>query len=133
MKKFCSLLLFLMAFIGTVAAQEKQADIRFEQIMLNAGTFSEKDPIQKYVFKFKNVGTAPLIINQAMASCGCTVPSYTKKPIAPGEAGEIKVTYNGTGKMPGHFKKTVTVRTNGKTEVTRLYIEGTMEEATEGK
>ena len=43
--------------------------------------------------------------------------------------GEIKVTYNGTGKFPGHFKKSITVITNGVVEKTRLYIEGNMEEA----
>jgi hypothetical protein len=56
------------------------------------------------------------------------VPEYTKDPIQPGQKGSIKVTYNGTGKFPGHFKKSITVRTNGKVEMTRLYIEGTMEE-----
>ena len=43
--------------------------------------------------------------------------------------GEIKVTYNGEGKFPGHFKKSITVRTNGAVEMTRLYIEGDMTEA----
>lgn len=130
MKTFYTLLIFLLSVVGAASAQEKQAEIKFEKMALNVGTFSEKDPIQKYVFKFKNVGDAPLVINQAMASCGCTVPSYTKTPIAPGESGEIKVTYNGKGKIPGHFKKSITIRTNGKTEVTRLYIEGTMQEET---
>ena len=72
---------------------------------------------------------APLVINQAVASCGCTVPSYPKAPIKPGEKGEIKITYNGKGKFPGHFKKTITIRTNATTEMTRLYVEGVMEEA----
>jgi len=53
----------------------------------------------------------------------------TKTPVQPGEKGEIKVTYNGTGKFPGHFKKSITVRTNGAVEMTRLYIEGDMTEA----
>ena len=44
----------------------------------------------------------------------------------PGESGEITVTYDGTGKFPGHFRKTITIRTNGKKEITRLYIEGDM-------
>lgn len=46
----------------------------------------------------------------------------------PGQKGEIKVTYNGAGKFAGHFKKTITVRTNGAVEVTRLYVEGDMTE-----
>ena len=89
---------------------------------------SEASPVVSCTFTFTNVGDKPLVINQAVASCGCTVPEYTKDPIQPGEKGSIKVTYNGTGKFPGHFKKSITVRTNGKVEMTRLYIEGTMEE-----
>jgi hypothetical protein len=55
------------------------------------------------------------------------VPEYTKEPVPAGKTGTIKVTYNGTGKYPGHFKKSITLRTNGKTEMIRLYIEGNME------
>ena len=69
------------------------------------------------------------VINQAIASCGCTIPEYTKQPIAPGQKGTLKVTYNGKGKIPGHFKKTVTVRTNGDPELIRIYVEGDMKEA----
>ena len=75
------------------------------------------------------MGKSPLIINQAIGSCGCTIPTYTKAPIRPGEKGEIKVTYNGRGLYPGHFKKMVTVRTNGDPSMVRLYIEGEMTDA----
>lgn len=119
----------LLGCIATSFAQTKQAEIKFEKVLYNFGKFSEKEPVQKCVFKFTNTGTAPLVINQAVASCGCTIPTYTKTPVKPGESGEIKVTYNGKGSFPGHFKKTITVRTNGATEMTRLYIEGTIEEA----
>ncbi len=108
---------------------KKDADIKFDNTSYDFGTFSEKSPVVTCTFTYTNVGEAPLIINQAIASCGCTVPSYTKAPIMPGKKGEIKVTYNGTGKFPGHFKKTITVRTNGATEMTRLYIEGIMSES----
>ena len=103
--------------------------IKFEKTTHDFGTFSETNSTQKCVFTFVNQGTAPLVINQAIASCGCTIPSFTKTPIKPGEKGEIKVTYNGRGTFPGHFKKTITVRSNGVTELTRLYIEGVMEES----
>lgn len=128
MKKF--LIMFVMLVSGlTLAAQTKQAEIKFDKIVNNFGPFSEKNPVQKCVFTFTNTGSAPLVINQAVASCGCTVPAYTKTPIKPGEKGEIKVTYNGKGVFPGHFKKTITVRTNAATELIRLYIEGEMQEA----
>ena len=108
----------------------KAAEIKFDTMTHDFGTFSEKDPIVQCTFTFTNVGTAPLIIHQAIASCGCTVPTYTKDPIKPGEKGTIEVTYNGQGKFPGKFRKTITVRTNAKnTAVSRLSIEGTMTEA----
>ena len=128
MKKFLIMSVMLMASVCFAMAQQNQASIKFDKMIHNFGTFSEDQPTQKCVFTFTNVGTAPLIINQAVASCGCTIPSYTKAPIKPGEKGEIKVTYNGTGAFPGHFKKTITVRTNGVTELTRFYIEGVMSE-----
>ena len=128
MKKFLIMSVMLMASVCFAMAQQNQASIKFDKMIHNFGTFSEDQPTQKCVFTFTNVGTAPLIINQAVASCGCTIPSYTKAPIKAGEKGEIKVTYNGTGAFPGHFKKTITVRTNGVTELTRLYIEGVMSE-----
>ena len=119
-------LLLMLAF--TYASAQKQAEIMFDKKTHNFGTFSEKNAVQKCTFTFTNVGDAPLVINQAVASCGCTVPQYTKSPIAPGQKGTIEVTYNGAGKIPGHFKKSITVRTNGATEMTRLYVEGDMTE-----
>ena len=49
------------------------------------------------VWRFKNVGNKPLVIDNATASCGCTVPEKPEKPIAPGEEGKIKATFNGSG------------------------------------
>jgi hypothetical protein len=127
MKK--TLLLSLMLVFGiTMTMAQKEAQIKFDTLTHDFGTFSESNPVVTCTFTYTNVGDKPLVINQAVASCGCTVPEYTKTPVKPGEKGEIKVTYNGTGKFPGHFKKSITVRTNGSVEMTRLYIEGTMEE-----
>ena len=127
MKKFLMIALMLMSIVTTASAQN-QAEIKFEKITQDLGTFSEKDGVRQATFTFTNTGQAPLVINQVVASCGCTVPKYEKKPIAPGQQGTINVTYNGKGKYPGHFKKSITVRTNAKTEMTRLYIEGDMTE-----
>ena len=117
--------MFMLAVCQFVSAQ-KPAEAKFDKITHNFGVFSEKNAKQECVFVFTNVGEKPLVINQAVASCGCTVPKYTKTPIAPGQKGEIKVAYNGAGRVPGHFKKTITVQTNGSPEMIRLYIEGEM-------
>ena len=119
----------LMVCGMAVTMAQKPAQIKFEKTTHNFGSFSEKNPKVTCTFSFTNDGEQPLVINQAIASCGCTVPEYTKEPVKPGEKGEIKVTYNGAGKFPGHFKKSITVRTNGAVEMTRLYIEGDMTEA----
>ena len=124
------ILMIAAIMIGTfsVAFAQKPAEIKFEKLSHNFGTFTEAESIQKCTFSFTNIGEQPLVINQAVARCGCTVPEYTKTPIKPGEKGTITVTYNGKGKFPGHFKKTITVRTNGAVEMTRLYVEGNMKE-----
>ena len=128
MKKIIMMTLMLVCGMTAVMAQ-KPAQIKFDKTTHNFGSFSENEPKVSCSFTFTNIGEQPLVINQAIASCGCTVPEYTKTPIQPGEKGEIKVTYNGTGKFPGHFKKSIPVRTNGAVEMTRLYIEGDMTEA----
>lgn len=133
MKKVLLISVLILSCMINIKAQsdneKKQAEIKFEKLSHNFGTFSETDPVVTHVFVYTNVGESPLIINQAVATCGCTVPEYTKTPVQPGEKGEIKITYNGTGKFPGHFKKSITIRTNGVIEMTRLYVEGDMEEA----
>ncbi len=114
-----------------MAAQETKSDVKeasivFDKTTQDLGTFSEDDPIVKCTFTFTNEGNAPLVIHQAIASCGCTVPTYTRMPVKPGEKGKMEVTYNGSGKYPGRFKKSITVRTNAKEPMVKLYITGVM-------
>src|SRR5574344_1640361 len=125
MKKIILALTMLMVSVISASAQ---AEIKFDKVTHDFGTFTEENSTQNTTFKFINVGDKPLVINQAIASCGCTVPTYTKQPIMPGKQGVITVTYRGAGKFPGHFKKTITIRTNGKVEMTRLYKKKTMTE-----
>ena len=128
MKRVLFALLLTVLTFGYASAQ-KEAKIKFDKTTYNFGDFSEKQPVQKCTFTFTNVGDAPLIINQATASCGCTIKKKKKKPVMPGQKGTINVTYNGKGRFPGHFKKAITVRTNGNPAMTRVYIEGKMQEA----
>ena len=125
MRRFIFLLV-LQACLCPIWAQSPQSEITFEKTTHNFGTFSEDSAVVSCKFVFKNTGDAPLIINQAIASCGCTVPNYTEKPVMPGEKGEISVTYSGQGRYAGPFKKVITVSSNAKTRFVRLYIEGNM-------
>ena len=121
MKKIVFLSVMLAMNIFFVLAQGT-AQITFEKTTHNFGSFPESSPKVVCTFKFKNTGDGPLVIHQAIASCGCTVPQYPKEPIKPGESGVVTVTYNGAGKFPGHFRKTITLRTHSKNEITRLLV-----------
>jgi hypothetical protein len=101
---FATLLLFL-SFSAFVQAQ----DIKFESLEVNYGSI-DKGADGVRVFKFTNPGQAPLIISNAQGSCGCTVPTYPKEPIMPGESGEIRVKYD--TQRVGAFTKYVTLTTN---------------------
>lgn len=68
----------------------------------------------------KNTGNKPLIISEAKASCGCTVPKYPKEPIAPGKSADMTVEYTTTSKA-GAFNKTVTISSNAVTEGRKIF------------
>lgn len=76
-----------------------------------------------HVFKFKNTGNDPLVLSNVKPSCGCTTPSWTKEPIAPGGEGEIHVEFDSKGKS-GKQTKTVTVTANTDPAKTILTITG---------
>jgi hypothetical protein len=76
----------------------------------NFGKITQGDKVS-YTFKFKNTGSVGLVISSAVGSCGCTVPSYPKKSVAPGEDGQIDVTFDSSGKQ-GKVEKMVSLVTN---------------------
>jgi len=74
-----------------------------------------------YNFEFKNNGKNPLVISNALGSCGCTVADYQRDPIAPGAGGVMKVIFNSAGKS-GHQEKSVQITTNSNKGTHMLYI-----------
>jgi hypothetical protein len=70
---------------------------------------NSKDPGFR-ILKFKNTGSAPLMITNAVGSCGCTIPEWPKEPIKAGASAEIKIKYDIT--RIGTISKTVTITTN---------------------
>ena len=100
--------------------------MEFADMTHDFGTIDEGDKVE-HIFKFKNSGDEPLIINSAKGSCGCTVPEYPKDPIAPGKTGEIKVTYK-PGKQKGVQTKTVTIIGNTNPSTTQIRIKADVQE-----
>lgn len=97
----------------------------FEKTEMDYGTITQgADPLRR--FKFKNTGTEPLVIKNARGSCGCTVPSFKKEPIAPGETSEIEVRYD-TQRI-GEFQKSITIETNEGEQPRMLMIKGKVNE-----
>lgn len=124
--KLRAFIMLVALLFGLSVSAKKYPEIKFEKTTIDFGTFSMDEPIQKAVFRFTNVGKAKLVINYVHASCGCTVAEYPKDYIAPGASGEITVTYNGFGKIPGKVKKNVQIFTNSKSQMTRIFIVGEM-------
>jgi hypothetical protein len=82
------------------------------------GTVGEGQKV-KYEYKVKNTGQAPLIIQNAQPSCGCTVPNWSKEPIPVGGTGFVKAEFDTNGKS-GIQNKTITVTANTWPKVTTL-------------
>ena len=92
----------------------------FEKVEHDFGTINEGEVVE-HVFKFTNTGEAPLIIQNATGSCGCTVPDWSKEPIAPGETGEIVAKFDSKGRQ-NIQNKSVTVTANTWPKQTTLRI-----------
>ena len=101
--------------------QVQGAQINFKSETIDYGTIEKNsDGVRNFVFT--NTGNTPLIITSAQGSCGCTVPTYPREPIAPGAKGTISVKYS-TDRV-GAFSKTVTLTTNSASANTVLTIKG---------
>lgn len=122
MKRIILMIIAVALFQVAAMAQSKAT---FKETTYDFGTIKEAKGPVKHTFEFKNTGDKPLIIVDAVASCGCTRPSYTAKPIKPGKKGKVEVTFSPVGRR-GTFRKTVKVRTNAVDRISTLVITGTI-------
>ena len=97
----------------------------FDENVFNFGTVTEGEKV-KHTYEFKNTGDEPLILSNAVGSCGCTVPDWPREPIAPGSTGEIVVEFNSQGKQ-GERDQKVTLTANTVPAQTVLSLQGTVE------
>ena len=101
--------------------ESTNATIDFVSKVMDYGTIEHNaDGARKFVFT--NNGTEPLLIKNAKGSCGCTVPTWPREPIAPGVTAEIGVKY-ATNRV-GKFTKTITLTTNASKKPVILTIKG---------
>lgn len=125
MKKYILTLAVIAMGVFTATAQENPNApvIEFEAKTIDYGTI-EQGADGRREFVFTNAGKEPLVIKNAKGSCGCTVPTWSKNPIAAGDKGTIKVKYD--TRRVGAFVKYVTVTSNAQNKNVRLTIKGTV-------
>lgn len=117
--------------VGTAQAKKNKNDgegkIDFTEKVYDFGKIKENGGLVTHEFKFTNNGDGNLVILKAAAECGCTRPSYSDAPVAPGKFGKLKVSYNPKGRL-GSFEKVVTVTATGSPRKVRLKIRGVVVE-----
>jgi hypothetical protein len=91
-------------------APVKPPVLTFEEKVHNFGEIREGEKVE-YSFKFTNTGASPLVIEDAISSCGCTVPEWPKEPVKPGQTGYMKVVFDSHGKS-GYTEKEISVKIN---------------------
>jgi len=99
----------------------------FDDPVFDFGEANEGDLVEK-AFHFTNRGTAPLLIERATSSCGCTVPDWPRAPIPPDSTGVVEVVFNTAGK-PGAQTKQVTIFANTFPNEQKLTIRGNVKPA----
>jgi len=102
------------------AAPETLPVMTFDEELYEFGVISQGEKVN-YDYSFTNTGKSDLVIASAKGSCGCTVPDWPKRPIAPGETGVIKVKFDSYGKSGKQHKKvTIVANTQPSTNVIAL-------------
>ena len=122
MKKLLFISAAFIISVGAMAQTTKPDDFaKFNIDKYDFGKIKQNIPAV-YSFEITNKSDKPLVIENAHATCGCTVPEYQKEPILPGKSAKIKVQYNAAN--GGHFEKTVFVKLAGVDEEKALGITG---------
>ncbi|MDX1470210.1 MAG: DUF1573 domain-containing protein [Flavobacteriaceae bacterium] len=114
-------LLLTNSFFAQQANDDLKSGLTFEQEEIDYGKIPHSSDGER-VFKFTNTGDEVIVISNVKTSCGCTVPSFPKEPILPGQTGEITVKYD--TKRIGSFSKTLSVISNASNPTQTLKIKG---------
>lgn len=119
MKKILSTFVAILLFAGASFAQ---GQLKFDKMVHDFGDVAQKGTIY-HTFEVTNVGTAPVVISNAQATCGCTTPEWSRQPIMPGQKSTIKVGYDAQNR-PGVIDKNITIYSNAENARVVLKIKG---------
>jgi hypothetical protein len=125
--KHIALIFFLVCLpclpCTSTIGQNGGPSIKFETTTHDFGTINEADGSVEYTFEFTNKGDVPLVISDITSTCGCTTPSWTNKPVLPGQKGTLTAAYDPFNR-PGKFHKSMTIISNASIPQTKIYIKG---------
>lgn len=110
------------ADVQKVLASKDSTTVQIIDSAYNFGKVTDGEKVE-YSYRFRNTGTKPLVVVQATASCGCTVPQKPEKPIMPGDIGFIKIVFDSKNRV-GNAHKTITVESNARPEFPPLTLTG---------
>jgi hypothetical protein len=105
---------------GLKQSKPENVKLFFKEYEHDFGKVTEGEKVG-YIFTFENKGTEDLIITSATTTCGCTVPKFDKKPVRPGDTGNLEVVFDTSGRN-GMQTKTITVKSNASIPVVLLKI-----------
>ena len=126
MKRLLLALAFFICVIVDMSAQQQgKSVLRFDATTWNFGTISEAGGKVSHTFHFANTHTAPIVIEEVISTCGCTIPKYSKQPIKPGSTGTVTVTFDPKGRT-NFFSKSIRVVSNSGQSVNTLWVKGTI-------
>lgn len=118
---FCIMLFSCNNFGQELKSKDDIGIFHFEEEVIDYGNIAQNDNGVK-TFKFTNKGRAPIVISKVKTTCGCTVPTYPKQAILPGETGTIDIKY-ATNRV-GTFSKSITIISNADEGQKKLRIKG---------
>jgi len=107
-----------------LTCKAQQGCLTFNDSICDLGRFTVESGYHHCQFEFTNLSDTDVTIIGALSECGCTVPTYPKEPVHPGEKGMVNVTYDSAGRPAGDFEKTITIITTGNPRHIKLYIRG---------
>jgi len=121
MKQICMTAVLLVLSIISIGQDSYNKSIIFDRVIYDFGVI-EKGSKAECIFTFINKSPKPVAVTGVKVACGCTVPSWSKEPVAPGSSGKIEVKYNSN--ITGSFHKTITILTTADTEPDQLTMKG---------
>lgn len=119
------MLAFFLCMTGLISFAQNPAKaddvVKFKEVKFDFGKIKQGTPVN-HEFAFSNIGARPVIIENAMSSCGCTTPTWPQQPVMKGKTANVKAGFN--AQAAGPFDKTITVKVQGVDQPVLLRITG---------